>query len=179
MLSLDVVRVTYVREADREVTIEAETTAAQAWIQRCGCRAESQDRMWEDVGDLECFGRPTRLRIWKRRWRCCDLLCSAWKWTEPLEFLDAQVVLTRRIGAEACRRVGVLARSVSQVAEKFGVCWETVMNAVDAQGLRLSTTRIESEPFANSGLVRRCSCGRTVTITRFTQPGWSTFNAVG
>ncbi len=104
MLGLDVVRVTDVREADCEVTIEAETTAAQAWIQRCGCGAESQDRMWDDVGDLECFGPPTRLRIWKRRWLCCDLLCSARKWTEPLEFLDAQVVLTRRIGAEACRR---------------------------------------------------------------------------
>ena len=66
--------------------------------------------MWVEVRDLECFGRPTRLKIWKRRWRCRELLCSARTWTEPLKFLDAQVVLTRRTGAEACRRVGELAR---------------------------------------------------------------------
>ena len=106
MLGLDGVRVTEVREADGEVTIEVETTELRAWCQRCGCRAESQDRMWVDARDLECFGRPTRLRIWKRRWRCREPLCSARRWTEPLKFLDAQVVLTRRTGAEACRRVG-------------------------------------------------------------------------
>ena len=137
MLGLDGVRVTGVREADGEVTIEVETTEARAWCQRCGCRAESQDRMWVDVRDLECFGRPTRLRIWKRRWRCREPLCSARTWTEPLEFLDAQVVLTRRTGAEACRRVGELARPVSQVADEFGVCWETVMNAVVEHGTPL------------------------------------------
>ena len=61
----------------REVTIEIETTEAFAWCERCGCRAESQDRMWVDVRDLECFGRPTRLRIWKCRWRCRKPLCAA------------------------------------------------------------------------------------------------------
>jgi transposase len=65
------------------------------------------------------------------------LLCSARTWTEPLGFLDAQVVLTRRTGAEACRRVGELARPVSQVADEFGVCWETVMNAVVEHGTPL------------------------------------------
>ena len=137
MLGLVGVRVTDVCEADGEVTIEVETTEPRAWCERCGCRAESQDRMWVDVRDLECFGRPTRLRIWKRRWRCREQLCGARTWTEPLGFLDAQVVLTRRTGAEACRRVGELARPVSQVAEEFGVCWETVMNAVEEHGTPL------------------------------------------
>ena len=81
--------------------------------------------------------RPAGLRIWKRRWRCRELLCSAKTWTEPLEFLDAQVVLARRTGAEACRRVGELARPVSQVADEFGVCWETIMNAVVEHGTPL------------------------------------------
>ena len=137
MLGLDGVRVTGVSEADGEVTIEVETTEARAWCQRCGCRAESQDRMWVDVRDLECFGRATRLRIWKRRWRCRERLCAARTWTETLEFIDAQVVLTRRAGAEACRRVGELARPVSQVADEFGVCWETIMNAVVEHGTPL------------------------------------------
>jgi transposase len=43
--------------------------------------------------------------------------------------LDAQVVLMRRTGAEAC--------PVSQVADEFGVCWETVMNAVVEHGTPL------------------------------------------
>ena len=137
MLGLAGVRVTGVSEANGEVAIEVETTEPRAWCERCGCRAESQDRMWVDVRDLECFGRPTRLRIWKRRWRCRVALCAAKTWTEPLEFLDAQVVLTRRTGAEACRRVGELARPVSQVADEFGVCWETVMNAVVEHGTPL------------------------------------------
>lgn len=74
MLGLDGVRVTGVCEVDGEVRIEVERTEAFAWCERCGCRAESQDRMWVDVRVLECFGRPTRLRIWKRRGgavRCC------------------------------------------------------------------------------------------------------------
>ena len=82
MLGLDGVRVIDVSEADGEVTIEVETTEPRAWCRRCGCRAESQDRMWVDVRDLECSGRPTRLRIWKRRWRCRESLCSVRTWTE-------------------------------------------------------------------------------------------------
>lgn len=155
MLGLDDVRVTGVSEANGEVTIEVETTESRAWCQRCGCRAESQDRMWVDVRDLECFGRPTRLRIWKRRWRCREVLCAARTWTEPLEFLDAQVVLTRRTGAEACRRVGELARPVSQVADEFGVCWETVMNAVVEHG-----TPLVDDP-ARVGRVRQLGVDET------------------
>jgi hypothetical protein len=50
---------------------------------------------------------------------------------------DAQVVLTRRAGAEACRQVGENARPVSGVAEEMGVCWWTVMNAVVELGTPL------------------------------------------
>ena len=70
----------------------------------------------------------------KRRWRCIDGDCEAKTWTEGCEHVDAQVVLTRRAGAEACRQVGELARPVSKVAEELGVCWWTVMNAVVEHG---------------------------------------------
>ncbi|MDP1821244.1 MAG: transposase family protein, partial [Acidimicrobiales bacterium] len=81
------------------------------------------------IRDLACFGRPARLVWRKRRWRCPERACAAKTWTEHSEHVDAQVVLTRRAGAEACRQVGENARPVAGVAEEMGVCWWTVMNA--------------------------------------------------
>jgi transposase len=76
--------------------------------------------------------------VWiKRRWRCREPLCDRKTWTETCEHLDAQVVLTRRAGVEACRQVGELARPVSNVADELGVCWWTVMNAVIEHGTPL------------------------------------------
>jgi len=43
-------------------------------------------------------------------------------------------VLTCRAGVEACRQVGELARPVSGVADELGVCWWTVMHAVERHG---------------------------------------------
>ena len=89
------------------------------------------------VRDLACFGRPGRLVWRKRRWRCVDPDCTAKTWTEPSRHVEAQVVLTRRVGDEACRQVGELARPVSKVAEELGVCWWTLMNAVVEHGTPL------------------------------------------
>ena len=83
------------------------------------------------------FGRPARLRWIKRRWRCTDADRDAKIWTERSEHVDAQAVLTRRAGAEACRQVGQEARAVSKVAAELGVCWWTVMNAVIEHGTPL------------------------------------------
>ena len=113
-----------------------ETTATRAFCRRCGALAEAQDRMPVDVRDLPCFGRPARLVWRKRRWRCRETRCPAKTWTE-VEHLDAQAVITRRAGREACRQVGENARPVSQVADEFGVCWWTVMNAVIEHGTPL------------------------------------------
>ena len=87
--------------------------------------------------DLPCFGRPARLVWIKRRWRCPDIDCDAKTWTESSEHIDAQVVLTRRAGVEACRQVGEHARPVAQVAREAGVCWWTIMNAVEEHGTPL------------------------------------------
>ena len=100
-------------------------------------RAEAQDRMPIDIRDLACFGRPARL-VWnKRRWRCTEADCEAKTWTEHSDHVDAQAVLTRRAGAEACRQVGADARAVATVAAELGVCWWTVMNAVIEHGTPL------------------------------------------
>ena len=67
----------------------------------------------------------------------CDGDCKAKTWTEHSRHVDAQAVLTRRAGAEACRQVGEEARAVSRVAAELGVCWWTVMNGVIEHGTPL------------------------------------------
>jgi len=137
LLGLDGFRVLEVTESDRELVIRIETVTEFVGCRRCGVRAEAQDRMPVDIRDLACFGRPTRLVWIKRRWRCSDGDCEARTWTEQSLDFDAQAVLTRRAGAEACREVGQEARPVSRVAAELGVCWWTIMNAVIEHGTPL------------------------------------------
>ncbi len=124
-------------ETPQELVITIESTLDRVGCGDCGVRAQSQDRVKVDVRDLSCFGRPARLVLNKRRWRCREELCDAKTWTELSEHVDTQAVITRRAGVEACRQVGQLARPVSRVAEEFGVCWWTVMNAVIEHGTPL------------------------------------------
>ena len=137
LLGLDGFRVLEVSEDPDELVVTIESVATVVGCGRCGVRAEAQDRAVIDIRDLTCFGRPTRLRWIKRRWRCVDADCEAKTWTERSPHVDAQAVLTRRAGAEACRQVGEEARAVSKVAVELGVCWWTVMNAVIEHGTPL------------------------------------------
>ncbi len=137
LLGLDGFRVLEVIESVDEVVIWIETEAELVGCERCGVRAEAQDRMPVDIRDLACFGRPARLVWVKRRWRCVEADCEAKTWTEQSLDFDAQAVLSRRAGAEACRQVGEEARPVASVAAELGVCWWTVMNAVIEHGTPL------------------------------------------
>ena len=137
MLGLPGFRVLDVVETDVELVVHVETIASFAGCRACGTRALAHDRLEVAVRDLPCFGRPSRLVWRKRRWRCPEPACDAKTWTETSEHLDAQVVLTRRAGADACRQVGQHARPVSRVAAELGVCWWTVMNAVIEHGTPL------------------------------------------
>jgi transposase len=137
LLGLPGFRVLDVFESDTEVVVSIESTAARAFCRTCGVRAEAQDRMPVDIRDLACFGRPARLVWTKRRWRCREPRCPARTWTEHSDHVDAQAVLTRRAGVEACRQVGENARPVAQLADELGVCWWTIMNAVIEHGTPL------------------------------------------
>jgi transposase len=137
LLGLDGFRVLAVTETPAEVVIEIETTAERVGCPDCGVRAEAQDRMTVDIRDLPCFGRPARLVWRKRRWRCRELLCPARTWTEICAQVSTRAVLTMRAGAEACRQVGRNARPDSELADELGVCWWTIMTAVDEHGRRL------------------------------------------
>jgi transposase len=61
-------------------------------------------------------------------------LCPTRTWTETSEHVSARAVLTRRAGVEACRQVGQHARPVAELAEELGVCWWTIMTAVEEHG---------------------------------------------
>jgi transposase len=122
-----------VEERD-ELVIAVETIVEFTGCDGCGTRAEAHERKTVEVRDLACFGRPARLVWRKRRWRCVEDACDAKTWSERSEYIDTQAVITRRAGMEACRQVGEHARPVSQVADEFGVCWWTVMNAVIEPG---------------------------------------------
>lgn len=137
LLGLPGFQVLAVIEVPGEVVVRVETTATTAGCGTCGSRAVAHERREVHVRDLACFGRPARLVWIKRRWRCADGDCPVHTWTEQSPHLDAQVVLTRRAGAEVCRRVGEGAEAVSTVAAEMGVCWWTVMGAVVEHGTAL------------------------------------------
>jgi transposase len=137
LLGLEGMRVVEVVEGPGELVVTVETTATLIGCGRCGSRAVAHERRPVDVRDLACFGRPVRLRILKRRWRCPEPACEAKTWTESHPQLPSRHVMTHRAGFEAARQVGELARAVSQVADEFGVCWDTIMTAVETHGTPL------------------------------------------
>ncbi len=159
LLGLDGFRVLDVNEGSDELVVTIETSADVVGCGACGTRAEAHDRKAIDIRDLACFGRPARLRWLKRRWRCVDRDCEAKTWTERSLHVDAQAVLTRRAGAEACRQVGEEARAVSTVAAELGVCWWTVMNAVIEHG-----TPLVDDP-ARIGVVRQLGIDETTYLS--------------
>lgn len=128
LLGLDGFRVLGVDDLDGEVVVLIETRAERVGCFGCGMVAEAQDRLVVEIRDLACFGRPARLRWAKRRWRCREPLCDAKTWTEESAHVSPRSVLTRRAGADACRRVGEEALPVSRLAKELGVSWSTVMD---------------------------------------------------
>jgi transposase len=134
LLGLDGFKVLGVTEGEHELVIAVETTASVTGCWSCGVLAECQDRVRVDIRDLACFGRPARLVWSKRRRRCREVECPVKTWTERSVHVPPRALLTCRAGIEACRQVGELARPVSGVADELGVCWRTVMHAVERHG---------------------------------------------
>lgn len=134
MLGLPGLEVLDVEEAPGELVMRVESTRRKASCPSCRRRAEAQDRVEVQLRDLHCFGRPTRLVIRKRRWRCRTKGCIKKTWTEKLTGIAPRQVLTLRAGAEVTRQVGQLCRSVSSVADEYGVAWDTAWASVCFHG---------------------------------------------
>jgi transposase len=54
--------------------VAVETTTPLTKCSGCGAMAELKERVWVTYVDLPVFGRPSRLRWRKRRWRCPDAM---------------------------------------------------------------------------------------------------------
>jgi transposase len=134
MLGLPGLVVLDVQEAQAEIVVCVESTRRKATCPSCRRRAEAQDRTEVHLRDLHCFGRPVRLILRKRRFRCRTKRCIKKTWTEKIAGLAPRQVLTQRAGAEVTRQVGQLCRSVASVADEYGVAWDTVWAAVELHG---------------------------------------------
>jgi len=137
LVGLPDVRVLGVQTGD-SIIIELETTAEIAGCPACGSVAVGKGRRTVELVDLPCFGRPTRLRWHKRRWRCPEPECPQGSWTEE----EPRIGTSRMAMSDrACRwvtlEVGGFARSVNEVAMGLGCDWHTVNNAVIAYGSAL------------------------------------------
>jgi transposase len=137
MLGLPGLAVLEVDDVPGEVIVRVESTRRRAVCPSCRRRAQAQDRVEVHLRDLHCFGRPCRLVINKRRWRCRTTRCVKKTWTEKIPGVAARQVLTIRAGAEVTRQVGQLCRSVASVADEYGVGWDTAWAAVELHGTPL------------------------------------------
>jgi transposase len=134
MLGIDGVGVLEAREIDGEIELTVETTTDRAWCGTCGVRAHSKGRPTVVVRDVTGFGRRSRLRWRKRRWRCPEPACPAGSWTEQHPALRPRMTMTERARQTACRRVGRDGHTVAAVAADFAVGWHTIMRAVADHG---------------------------------------------
>ena len=134
MLGLAGLRVLEVEEGVGEVVVRVESTKLKAFCPSCRRRAQAQDRVEVYLRDAHCFGRPARLVLVKRRWRCRRSGCARKTWTEKIAGIAPRQVLTLRAGMEVCRQVGQLCRPVASVADEYGVAWDTAWAAVVFHG---------------------------------------------
>jgi transposase len=115
------------------VVTDIETTAIVVGGRGCDVPAEVQDSMQVEIRDLPCFGRPARLVSHKRRRHCPRSRCARRGLGRGGRARVCPGGHDQR-GVEMCRQVGENARPVSQLADKLGVRWWTIMTAVDEHG---------------------------------------------
>ena len=141
MLGLPGLVVLDVEEGVGEVIVRVESARRRAFCPSCRRGAEAQDRVEVHLRDVHCFGRPCRLVLRKRRWRCRTRRCMKKTWTEKTAGIAPRHVLTLRAGAEVTRQVGQLCRSVASVATEYGVGWDTAWAAITLHGTPLVEDR--------------------------------------
>ena len=133
LFGVDGVHVLAVTGRDAELlTVDVETDQAVTGCPDCGVVAIGHGRRVQQLHDAPCFGRPVRVRWRKRIWRCPDPGCGRSTWTEVHPYAAPRAKLTARAVAWAVAGLRHDDTTVSAVARRLGVAWDTVMNAVTA-----------------------------------------------
>ena len=123
---------------DGALTVEVTPARGEAPCPGCGVfSARVKSRRRSTVTDCPAFGRPARLRVIKRAFRCDTEWCARSSFTPG----TAQVPPRARLTARCRARIGAAGRdrSTASVAAEYGVSWWTAWRCV-ADGAQAALT---------------------------------------
>lgn len=134
LLGLDGLAVTGVDDGPDGPLVHLVTVDEQARrCPECGTRARrSKGRRVTRPRDLPVAGSLTRLRWYKRRWRCDEPACPRESFTESVGQVPVRSRLTGRLRQAAGAAVADGGRTVVQSARDHGVSWPVVAQASTA-----------------------------------------------
>ena len=124
---------------DGVVRVDVETDQTLTGCPDCGVVAIGHGRRVQILHDAPCFGRPVRVRWFKRIWRCGEELCPRQTWTEQHPFAEPRAKLTARAIDWAVDALRHDDTTVAALARRLGVAWDTCWNGIAAAAKKLTT----------------------------------------
>lgn len=112
------------------VRVAVETDETVVGCPDCGVLAVGHGRRVQVLHDAPCFGRPVRVRWLKRIWRCGKPACPKKTWTERHPFAAPRAKLTARAVTWAVEALRHDDTTVSALARRLGVAWDTCWNGI-------------------------------------------------
>ncbi|MGA8993857.1 MAG: ISL3 family transposase [Nocardioidaceae bacterium] len=122
---------------DGVVRVDVETDQTLSGCPDCGVVAIGHGRRVQVLHDAPCFGRPVRVRWFKRIWRCGEESCPRQTWTEQHPFAAKRAKLTARAIDWAVDALRHDDTTVAALARRLGVAWDTCWNAIAAAAKEL------------------------------------------
>ena len=118
------------RRDDGLVVLDVETDQTLTGCPDCGVVAVGHGRRVQVLHDAPSFGRPVRVRWFKRIWRCGEQSCPRRTWTEQHPFAAPRAKLTTRAIDWAVDALRHDDTTVSALARRLGVAWDTCWNGI-------------------------------------------------
>jgi transposase len=112
------------------VVLDVERDQGVAGCPDCGVAAIGHGRRVQVLRDAPCFGRP--VRVFQADLACPETSCSRRTWTERHEFAGLRAKLTTRAVRWAVDAFRHDDTTVSALARRLGVAWDTCWNAIHA-----------------------------------------------
>lgn len=115
--------------------LSVEPDVVAAGCPGCGVLAQARGRQVHELADAPAFGLPVRLRCSKRLWRCAEPGCPVISFSEQYPFAPARARLTARAVSWAAGMLRTDDTTVSALARRLGVGWNTLWRAIQQQAL--------------------------------------------